>query len=414
MFKFKKQSTNATGMKAYYSVKNRCLFYIAFRNFLDKKLRSSLTVLAVVIGVCAIFFLISFGIGIQTIVTEQVIGDKSLKVIDVTSPNSRILKIDKEVVDSISKYTHVESIGVQYSYPGIVFLNGGEIDVVAYGVNQEYQNISSLNILHGRLLEDEETKSVIVNVSALESLGIKDPESAIGQDIDVAIPLGKIEADEDKIYDSFNIVGVIKSGPGGELFISDKKFEEIGVPNYSSVKAVINDMSNVDIVRSQIEINGFETASLTDTVQEINEIFKLFNTVLLGFGSIGMVVAILGMFNTLTVSLLERTREIGLMMALGARRRDVRKLFVFEAALISFIGAVLGIVLAVILGEIVNFYLNKGASDRGIVEQFDLFVISPLVVILIILGTVILGIVVVYMPARRAERINPIEALRRE
>jgi ABC-type antimicrobial peptide transport system permease subunit len=127
-----------------------------------------------------------------------------------------------------------------------------------------------------------------------------------------------------------------------------------------------------------------------------------------------MVVAILGMFNTLTIALLERTKEIGLMIALGARRSDMRKLFIFEAILISFIGSVIGVTIAVIAGKLVNLYINIGAAQRGVADSFELFANPPWVIGSIILGTVIIGIVVVYIPARRAERINPIDALRRE
>lgn len=397
-----------------YTVRTCCLLYIALKNFLDKKLRSSLTVLAVVIGVCAIFFLVSFGIGIQNLVTNQVIGDKSLKAIDVTSPNSRILKLNQVVVSTIAKYPHVDGIGVQYSFPGIMSLNGGEIDVVAYGINEEYQNLSALNILHGRLLQDTDKDSVVLNLSALKALGIENAETAIDQKIEITIPLDQIKASKDRIFGNYNIVGVIESGAGGELFISDKNFEDAGVPNYNSIKVVADDISNVDILRTQIESTGFETASLTDTMKEINDIFQLFNSILIGFGSIGMIVAILGMFNTLTVSLLERTKEIGLMMALGARRRDMRKLFTFEAVLISFIGAVVGIAMAIILGEVVNIYLNARAASRGISERFDLFATPFWLMAAVTIGTILMGIIVVRSPARRAGRINPIDALRRE
>lgn len=398
----------------YKSVKTSVLLHIAIKNFVDRKLRSFLTVLAVIIGVCAIFFLLSFGLGIQTLVTEQVIGDKSLKSIDITSPNSKIVKLDSSAIKTITSYPHVEKIGVQYSFPGIMKFNGGEVDVVAYGVNQQYQSLSSLDITKGRLLDSNDSHSVVLNLSALKAIGIEDATKAINQQVRITIPLERAEAKKKQIADVFTIVGVIESGSGSELFIPSSIFDTAGVPTYNHAKAVIDDMSNVPIVRTQIESSGFQTASLTDTLTEIDNIFKFFNLILVGFGSIGMVVAILGMFNTLTISLLERTREIGLMIALGARRSDMRKLFIFEAILISFIGSIIGVVIAIISGKIVNLYVNIGASKRGVSESFNLFATPPWMIALVILATVIVGVVVVYIPARRAERINPIDALRRE
>src|SRR5206468_3453072 len=110
--------------------------------------------------------------------------------------------------------------------------------------------------------------------------------------------------------------------------------------------------------RKQIESMGFLTTSPIDTIEQINQMFKFFNVLLAGFGAIGMIVAVLGMFNTLTISLLERTKEVGLMITLGGRNRDMRKLFIFEAVLLSVAGAVIGIVSAIILGQIINLVMN--------------------------------------------------------
>lgn len=410
----KHKSAIAKSNKQFKSVKTTVLLRIAFKNFIGRKLRSFLTVLAVVIGVCAIFFLLSFGLGVQDLVTSQVIGNKSLKTIDITSPNSRIVKLDAEAAKSIADYPHVQRVGVQYSLPGIMEFSGGEVDVVTYGVNNQYQGLSDMDLVKGRLLEDADSRSVVLNLSALRSIGIDDASKAINKQVKILIPLQNVGANKDKISDTFSIVGVIESGSGSEMFIPSKVFDEVGVSSYNNVKAVIDEISNVEKVRTQIESNGFQTTSLTDTLEEINNIFKFFNIILVGFGSIGMVVAVLGMFNTLTIALLERTKEIGLMISLGARRLDMRKLFIFEAVIISFVGSVIGILVAMILGEIVNLYININAMKRGVTESFDLFSTPIWVIILIILATVLVGMAVVYIPARRAEKINPIDALRRE
>jgi len=405
---------SADSRQHYSSIKTSVLFYFAIKNFLDRKLRSFLTVLAVVIGVCAIFFLLSFGLGVQSTVTQKVIGDKSLKSIDVTSPNSLLIKLDESAITKIKSYPHVKQTAVQYSFPGIMSYGGGEVDVVAYGVDQQYQSLSTLTLQKGRLLQSDDNKSIVLNSSALKAIGITDVANAINQQVKITIPLDRAGATVKQITDTFTIVGVIESGVGGELFMPSSNFDAAGVPAYNKVKITMDDVSNVAAARTQIENSGFKTASLTDTLTEINNIFRYFNLILVGFGSIGMVVAILGMFNSLTISLFERTKEIGLMMVLGARRSDMRKLFIFEAVLISTIGAVVGTVLAIILGKIVNFYVNIGAAARGVTSPIDLFATPLWAVASIIIGTILVGVAVVYFPARRAERINPIDALKRE
>lgn len=400
--------------RGYRAVKIRVLFYIAWKNFTNKKLRSFLTVFGVVIGISAIFFLLSFGLGIQRLVTQEVVGDKSLKAIDVDSPNSKVLQLNEEAVNGFKKHPHVERVGVQYSFPGIMEYGGGEVDAVVYGLNQDYQSLTSMRLVEGRLLETSDNRAIVVNQSALKAIGFDDKESAINKKITVTVPLERAEAREKEITDIFTVVGVIESGSGSEIFMPSSLFDVAGVPTYQQAKVVVDSLGNVDIARKQIESNGFQTASLNDTLVEIDRIFKFFNLILISFGSIGMIVAVLGMFNTLTISLLERTKEIGLMMALGARRSDMRKLFMFEAILISIAGATIGILLAVIGGKAVNAYINAGARGRGVTQNFDLFS-TPLWAIAGIIGfTVVVGLLVVYFPARRAERTNPIDALRRE
>ncbi len=408
------KDNKTTNKKHYNSIKTSVLFYIAIRNFLDRKLRSFLTVFAVVIGVSAIFFLLSFGLGVQSIITNQVVGDKSLKSIDVSSPNSELVKLDDKTINTIKALPHVVQTGVQYSFPGIMSFNGGESDVVTYGLDQKYQNLSTLNLLKGRLLSASDSRSVVLNSSALKAIGITDPTTAINQQVKITVPLARSGATEKQISDTFTIVGVIESGAGGEIFMPSSIFDAAGVPVYSNVKVVIDNISNVASARSQIENKGFKTSSLNDTLSQINDIFRYFNLILVGFGSIGMVVAILGMFNSLTISLFERTKEIGLMMVLGARKSDMRKLFIFEAVLISAIGAVIGTVIAIVAGKVVNYFVNVGAASRGVTQPFELFATPLWAIVVIIIGTILVGVVVVYFPARRAERINPIDALKRE
>lgn len=398
----------------YRAIQLRIIFHMAMRNITTKKLRSFLTVFGVIIGIGSIFFLLSFGIGIQDLVTRQVIGDKSLKALEVTSPNSRILQLDDRAINQIRKYPNVDKVGLQYSFPGSVAFNGGEVDSVVYGINQDYQSTTSFNLRQGRLLEPNDTRGVIMNVSALKAIGIDDPSKAINQQIKLTIPLQKVNAKDKEISDKFTIVGVFESGAGSEVFTIAEIFTSAGVPFYQQVKVVADDTKNITNLRKQIESNGFQTASLVDTLEEINKIFKFFNVILVSFGSIGMIVAVLGMFNTLTISLLERTKEIGLMMALGGRRSDMRKLFIFEALLISLAGALIGIAGAMAAGTAVNTYLNAGARGRGVTAAFSVFSYPAWTVAGILGFTVAVGLLVAYFPARRAERINPIDALRRE
>jgi putative ABC transport system permease protein len=400
--------------KRFRAIQLKIVFHMALRNITSKKLRSFLTVFGVVIGIGSIFFLLSFGIGIQELVTKQVIGDKSLKALEVSSPNSRILQLNDQVINKIRRYPNVDKVGLQYSFPGSIAINGGEVDAVVYGINQDFQSTTSFTLKKGRLLKKEDTRAVVVNLSTLKSIGIKTADKAINKQVKLTIPLNKVQSNKSEISDNFTIVGVIESGAGSEVFTTDSLFTSAGVLNYQQVKVIAKDTKNISTIRKQIESNGFQTTSLVDTLDEINKIFKFFNVILVSFGSVGMIVAVLGMFNTLTISLLERTKEIGLMMALGGRRSDMRKLFIFEALLLSFLGAIIGIAFAIAGGTAVNIFLNSGARGRGVTSNFTVFAYPAWAIFGMLGFTLIVGLLVVYFPARRAETINPIDALRRE
>jgi ABC-type antimicrobial peptide transport system permease subunit len=389
------------------------LVYIAKKNLSAKKLRTSLTLGGVIIGIGAIFFLLSFGLGLQKIVTDEIVGNQSIKSIDVSSPNSTLLTLNVDSLNKFSELGNVEEVGGSFLLPGIVKIDGSEIDAVTYGVDVAYQRISNLTASYGRLLELEDSKSVLVNTSSATSVGYENAGDIVGKQINLTIPFKTADGTAE-INDDFIIVGVINSGAGSEVFLPSQILLTKGAENFSQVKIVVRENDDVASVRNQVESLGYETVSPIDTIDQINQIFGYFNIILGGFGAIGMIVAILGMFNTLTISLLERTKEIGLMVALGARSRDMKRLFILEALILSISGAVIGIVLSMLAGAVVNISMNIYAGSRGVTDNFNLFS-TPFWLIAGMIGFMtMIGLAVVYFPARRAEHISPIEALRRE
>ncbi len=390
------------------------LMHVAWRNLVSKKLRTILTVVGVIIGIGAIYFLLSFGLGLQKLVTDEIIGNKSLKLVEVVSPNSEIITLDQEMVGRVSSLVHVDEVSVEYSYPGLLSLNGGEIDVVTYGVDEAYADFVSLNLINGRLLNESDTQRIIINTSTLESIGIENPREAIGQTVALGVPLKSSDPDQKDISADFQIVGVIDSGAGSEAFIPSGIFSAAGVDSYKTLRILADEPENVATLRQEIESIGLETQSPADTLDQVGQIFDFFNVIMISFGSIGMLVAVIGMFNTITVSLLERTREIGLMVALGARRADMRKLFIIETTMISVIGAAIGILIAMLSGFLLNLLMNQLAGQRGVDSSFSIFINPPWLIGSMMLFMVIIGLLVAALPSRRAEKINPIDALRHE
>lgn len=396
-------------------IKNSILFGIAMSNLMNKKLRTLLTIFGIAIGIGAIFFLLTFGIGLQRLVTNEVIGNQSIKTIDVSSTNSQIVEIDDLVVERIEQIPDVSTIGGAYYFPGSYAVNNSESDTIVYGIDMGYQELTYLNLSNGRLLESSDTQSAVINVAALETIGLADKsEDMVGKSIKIVVPLKNESGKTANIDMEFEVVGVINSGSGAEIFIPASNFRDNGIDSLTQLKVGANDVDNIQTIRQQIESLGLQTTSPVDTLEQINQVFRFLNFILIGFGSIGMIVAILGMFNTLVISLLERTKEIGLMVALGARSIDMRMLFMMEAMILSLSGALVGMFGAYVLGRLVNFVMNSLASGRGVQDSFELFAYPPIVIFGMIVFMLAVGFAVVYLPAKRAERINPIDSLRRE
>lgn len=399
-------------------IRLRILLMIAFKNLLFKKLRTSLTILGVVIGIGAIVFLVSLGLGLQKVVTEQIVGSSSVKAIDVSSSKPKTIKLNEESVSRMKKLPHVANVARTFSFAGRTMFQSSTSETVVYGSDPSFLELSSFKLVAGKTTDLKDDSQAIVNTSFLQSIGITDAKKIINQKVTLIVPREKTTTNTSDKEDDFKrevtITGVVETGSGAELFAREQVFLGNGFEVYNQAKVVVDDKSSVSSVRKQVESQGFVTTSPVDTLDQINQVFAILNVLLAGFGGIGMVIAVLGMFNTLTISLLERTKEIGLMVSLGARRRDIRRLFIVEALTLSALGGVLGLVFAWLFGQGINLFLFQLARSKGVEELFSVFYIPLWFVGVILLFTIVVALVVVAYPAARASRISPIDALRRE
>lgn len=387
------------------------LLHMAIANVRTKRLRSSLTTLGMSIGVSAIFLLLSFGLGLQNLVQEQIVGTDSVRVIDVTSANSEILTLNEQSIERIQQVPDVEKIGKQNTSAGEFKLGSASADTIIYGVDKSFLELSNITLAAGKLLSVTSSREVMITESLLKTLGYKDSSQVIGEELLLTLKL------DDRDYspkESFKIVGVMSAGDGAILYVPQSVYAEAEVTQFEQIKIVTASPESVPQVRQQLENFGYQTSSPLDTLEQVNRFFQFFNIILVSFGAAGMFIAVIGIFNTLTIALLERIREIGLMVALGARRRDVRRLFVAESLILSLTGAVAGIVLAILSGLVINASLNHLSATRGVNEEFSLFSTPPWMILAALLSAAVIGYVVAYLPAQRASRIKPMDALRRE
>ena len=164
-------------------------------------------------------------------------------------------------------------------------------------------------------------------------------------------------------------------------------------------------------MRDAIIDKGYIVSALSDIIEQANQVFKIVQIVLASFGVVALIVSAIGMFNTMTIALLERTQEIGIMKALGATSVDVWNMFLAESVIIGFLGGLGGILIGLLGGEMFNYMINILAGAFG-GEKIDLFATPIWFMLTIITFSTVVGLATGFYPARRAARISAMEAVR--
>lgn len=267
------------------------------------------------------------------------------------------------------------------------------------------------------ILGGDTKREVVVNRAALRVLGLAE-DSSLGKKINVQLITTQGQVDDlgtKNISEqtSYKIVGVTPDDKTPVIYIPIVDLKSLGVSNYSQLKVgAVTDKALVEL-RKKIESIGFNTASVADTINQINTLFGTIRFILGIFGSIALAVAALGLFNTLTVSLLERTREIGLMKAMGMRSYEIERVFLTESMIVGLFGGLIGLIVGFAIGKFIGLVLTLVSLDKGLGFIDVAFIPADFVFIVLILSLFV-GVITGIYPARRAKKISALNALRYE
>ena len=388
------------------------LIRVALGNLKGNKLRSLLTILGISIGIGAIVFLVAFGYGLQKLTIDRLTSSSAVTTIDVSPAASSVLKLDDDSLKRFANLDNVEIVSAVASFPGQITLESTTTDVVILGVEQNYFKLEQPKFSSGRSFFDK--TEVIISDSAAKLFSINNSQDALDKEIslDIFVPTTGNGQAMDKKNLQLKISGVIENA-SPVAYIDLTTIKSFDIKEFSQTKVKVSSAEQVEGIKAKISEIGFQASSVSDVISEINNAFRIIQYVLAGFGLIAFLVASIGMFNTMTIALLERTKDIGVMKALGAKNRDIKKIFIAESVVISVSGGIVGILIAYVLSAAINIFVNVLARQTGS-TKLDIFVFPWQLLAFVMIFSVVIGIITGIYPARRASKLNPLNALRYE
>lgn len=427
---------------------------LSYRNLFVKRSRTLITIMGIGLGMGFIVFLMSIGFGLENLVISAIAKAEDIRQVDVIpSPASNIILDDQSILD-MSEIEHIEAIQPIISLAAKVDYQGSQIDTVSYGVSKEYIDSSTFTIRYGEVTETyDEENQIAVSEDFLLTLGIS-PGDAVGktlmlsltstdvmmeaivEEIDVMEEVvdaaDEIDEETEEVVEStiedsamyesgrfetesqeYEIVAVITESDASVIYVPLQGIVDQGARSYSQARIVLSTDAYAPQVRHTLEIEGYSTLSITDRIAEVEKLFATFRISLILVGAVALSVAILGMVNTLTVSLLERTREIGFLKVIGMRSGEIRLLFITEAMLMGLLGSLSGLIFGYLGGKLLSLVLTVMSFSNGggwiDVTSYP----ASMILGLLLLGTAV-GYLTGMYPANRAVKMSPLDALRYE
>jgi len=373
------------------------------------------------IGIGAILFLVSFGYGLQKTLLERITTSESLLTLDVTEAKSGAVRLDSAMLDRIGVLPGVVEVSPAFQLNAQGHVGNVSADVTATGIKPSYLRLGGTQIASGESLTDADQAGVVITSSVAQIFGKKDPAEMIGQVVTFSffIPNANADPNSDNLQDNatrvdsdkkFKIIGVV-AGEDNVVYINSAALTDLNIDSFSQVKVKCRSQQVMGGIRSSLLNDGLLVSSLSETVDQANQIFGVVQLILMLFGIIALSVSAIGMFNTMTIALLERTEEIGIMKSIGASDTSVSMMFIMESTIMGFLGGVCGVIIGLIMGATTNFLINLIASRLG-GQSVSLFYSPIWFIMMIIIFAAIVGFITGFVPARRASRIDPLDALR--
>ena len=442
------------------------LFYMSAGSLWKRKVRTVLTVLGVVIGTASIVVMVSLGLGLNRAAMQDIEKNGGLTSITVTesydygeTSDKDKKRLDDTLIEAIRSNPHVEIVSPVLSLYVQMKCGVYENYIEVRGMTSEALQSMDFQLASGELPLREDELAFLYGNQILA--GFQNPRTGSGYWMDGMLP--DIDLQKDTVFIIYDTSGNYSTGgtegaegqpskppkkylaqcagilaggmdtynsyswsaycnikplesnlkrifrnkviPGQPSTASGKPFRQI---YYNEIYVKVDEMESVEGVQKWITDMGYQTYSNSEWVESMKKQYGYIQAVLGGIGAVSLIVAAIGITNTMMMSIYERTKEIGVMKVIGCDMRDIRTLFLTEAGFIGLLGGVLGI----LFSFLVSFVINRVVLSMGM--EAEISYIPVWLALSSVLFAVLIGMLAGFFPAQRAMRLSPLAAIRNE
>lgn len=401
-------------------------FSIALRNLRRRGIRSWLTLLGVVIGIIAVVSLISLGDGLKLAVNSQ-FGISSTEIITIQAggmsgygpPGSGVVnpltESDAEAIEKLDKvqYTiprRIETLRLEYNNKLVI---GFGTDVPEGEKEKLMYATTDIKAEYGRLLQDGDTNKIVIghDMADKDKNGFE-KEIAVGDSINIQNKdyrvVGILKKQGSFIWDKIilmktpEIKSLLNLGEEVDLIAAKVVSKDIITQAKEDIEKLLRNRRDVKVGKEDFEVSTPEAALAT-----VNSILTGVQIFIALIAAISIFVGAIGIVNTMTTSVMERTKEIGIMKAIGAKNSDIFFQFFIEAGMLGLVGGLIGVTLGLSIGFIGIQGINAFVGSQ------NPFQINWILAIATLLGSFLIGSIAGIAPAMKAANMNPVEALRK-
>ena len=402
-------------------------FNLAFKNIKERMSRSILTLLGIAIGIMAIISLMGIGEGMNVAVEGELSSLSDTIIVNVGEgfsifsfgqlDNNGEYLTERDITD-IERISGVKEVNTQLTGIASLSFNGDDntVMVTVTGMDVETMNLEYgfSDLSEGDLLQVGDQSKILIGYDVAHDYF--DNDISVGSRVKIS-------------GNKFFVNGIFsKQGMGGVstnddlVLLTSRDFQKAtGESNIYSATVTVYNVNEVENIALEIEhvINenhgddDFASAtSMSSILDSIQSVMGILQTVLIAIASIALIVASIGIMNTMLTSVMERTREIGIMKAIGATNKDIMSIFIIEGLLLSLVGGASGIILGVFGSQAVSIILSNMGPGGGGPPLEPVITITAISLALSV--SMVVGILSSLYPAWKAARMSPIEAVRYE